>query len=521
MSPDTVTLLTVFVSSPGDVAKERQALDEVVQRINRTDGQSRGIHLEVFNWQRGVVPQIGPAPQAVINGQLPEYQVYVGIMAGRFGTETSGYGSGTEEELRAALTRWREHGRPWIMFYFRRRGPISDRSVDVEQFLRVCRFREELEGQGLVARYRAVRGREDAFFEQVEMHLRQLLMRQLVSPMQEPPVTAPGAGGAVDFQDPRHLVRREHLRAFTAIRKSRSSVLIRGPYESGKTSLLMAIASEAIRDGQSVVTIDLQLDISDTSEKADYLRRIAEIFAEAVGKTFDARYWRQDVPPEASLTSYIDRVILPDVPGGLLLCIDELDALHHSSFRDDFLRMLEGWQERARRPRSRWQRFGLALAMSTEFPADALTGTVVITSDFSLDEVLELNRLHGRVFNRDEDLQRLYDWLGGHPLLTQIALSAASINEVDAIRDDIFDNATDQNPLFGGNLRTKFHLLNQHADLRAGYQRVLERTLQDRQIGQRLRAFGLARYQREVFVPRCSLYEAYFRSRLRTSEDRL
>jgi hypothetical protein len=520
MSRDTVTLLTIFVSSPGDVAKERQALDKVVQRINSTDGQARGVHLEVFNWERAVVPQIGPLAQAVVNRQSPEYQIYLGIMAERFGTATSQYGSGTEEEFRTALTRWQAHGRPWIMFYFKKRALASDRSADVEEYLRVCRFKEELERQGLVTTYRSVRGSEDAFFEQVEMHLRQLLVRELVTPGETPlALTTPASGGGIDFRDPRHLVRREHLRAFSAIRKSRKGVLIRGPYESGKTSLLMAIASEAIRDGQAVVTIDLQLDMSDASEKGAYLRRIAELFAEAVGKTFNAEHWRQDLTPEVSLTSYIERIVLPDVPAGLLLCIDELDALQHASFREDFLQMLEGWQERGRRPNSRWQRFGVAVAMSSEFPVDALNGTVVITSDFNVDEVGQLNRLYGQVFEREEDLQRLFDWLGGHPLLTQIALNAASINPVETIRDDLFDNASDQNPFFGGNLRTKFHLLNKHAELKAGYEMVLDGTLQDRQIGERLRAYGLARLHREVCVPRCSLYEAYFRSRLRAPQQ--
>src|SRR5262245_34602448 len=211
MSHDIVTLVKIFVSSPGDVARERQVLEEVVQRINATDGHSRGIHLELLKWEQRVIPQVGPSPQAVVSKQIPEYRVYVGIMAARFGTVTADFGSGTEEEFRTALKHWQERGQPWIMFYFKRRALTSDRSGDVEQFLHVCRFREELERKGLVTKYRRVRGSADSFFELVELHLRQLLLRELAaaSNFASP---GPASGGAVDLQDPRHLIRQEHHR---------------------------------------------------------------------------------------------------------------------------------------------------------------------------------------------------------------------------------------------------------------------------------------------------------------------
>ncbi len=37
---ESVTVLRVFVSSPGDVADERAVMDEVVATINDTDGQA-------------------------------------------------------------------------------------------------------------------------------------------------------------------------------------------------------------------------------------------------------------------------------------------------------------------------------------------------------------------------------------------------------------------------------------------------------------------------------------------------
>ena len=84
---ETIRLIRVFVSSPGDVAKERRALDEAIDFVNDGVGQERGIRLEAWKWEDQVVPQIGPNPQAVVDAQLPAYDIYLGIMSGRFGTD--------------------------------------------------------------------------------------------------------------------------------------------------------------------------------------------------------------------------------------------------------------------------------------------------------------------------------------------------------------------------------------------------------------------------------------------------
>ncbi len=74
-------IIKVFVSSPGDVSKEREVMEEVVASINRTDGEAGAFRLELFRWEKNVVPQSGPNPQKVIDGQTPVYDIYLGIMS--------------------------------------------------------------------------------------------------------------------------------------------------------------------------------------------------------------------------------------------------------------------------------------------------------------------------------------------------------------------------------------------------------------------------------------------------------
>jgi hypothetical protein len=91
------------VSSPGDVAEEREIVHEVIASINRTESW-RGIQLVAFDWKKDVVSQVGPGPQLVVDRQTPEYHIYLGIMWARFGTPTDKYPSGTVKEFRDALT---------------------------------------------------------------------------------------------------------------------------------------------------------------------------------------------------------------------------------------------------------------------------------------------------------------------------------------------------------------------------------------------------------------------------------
>jgi hypothetical protein len=189
----TVRVIRVFVSSPGDVQAERDALRELVDSINRTDGQARGYRLELFRWEDDVVPQIGPNPQKVVDAQTPPYKIYLGILKHRFGTPTGRHGSGTEKEFRDASKRWKQSGWPWILFYFCH-DPIDPANFDPEQYAKVDKFRKQLEKkkQGLYAIYKGARGSSDSLYDKAGEHLRKIVAELLVTQdTPEPPTAGP------------------------------------------------------------------------------------------------------------------------------------------------------------------------------------------------------------------------------------------------------------------------------------------------------------------------------------------
>ncbi len=160
----TVRIVRLLLSSPGDVPEERDAVSRAVFRFNQQEVEGSGVFVKLVRWE-DMAPQIGPGPQQVINDQIGEYDLFVGIMWNRFGTPTDVAASGTEEEFRAALEEWSSVKRPWIAFYFCERPSNFTNEQQLEQKGRVVRFRSELSALGVVRSYSSLDEFENKVFQ--------------------------------------------------------------------------------------------------------------------------------------------------------------------------------------------------------------------------------------------------------------------------------------------------------------------------------------------------------------------
>lgn len=134
----------LFLSSPGDVGKERKHMSQIVTDVNEENGAYMDYRIELIDWETHAVPQAG-SPQDAINEQLGDYEIFVGIMWRRFGTPTQRAGSGTEEEFRIAYNRWKNNNSLPIMFYFCERPFMPKDLQEWDQMRNVLLFRKELE----------------------------------------------------------------------------------------------------------------------------------------------------------------------------------------------------------------------------------------------------------------------------------------------------------------------------------------------------------------------------------------
>lgn len=139
-----VTVLRVFVASPGDVSEERAVLEEVVQNINLVLGDSVGIRFELIKWETHSYPGFGEDAQDVINKQVSDdYDIFIGIMWTRFGTATGRAQSGTQEEFERAYNRFKADPNIMdILLYFKTAGKDLDQ-IDVDQLALVKKYMEK------------------------------------------------------------------------------------------------------------------------------------------------------------------------------------------------------------------------------------------------------------------------------------------------------------------------------------------------------------------------------------------
>ncbi len=105
-----------FIASPGDVVEEREVCRSVIESLRQN-----GHQIEAIGWE-DLPPNInGQEAQDWINQAVASYDLFVGIMANKFGTPTENAPSGTVEEFNIAFKEYRvsKSYSPWILFYFK------------------------------------------------------------------------------------------------------------------------------------------------------------------------------------------------------------------------------------------------------------------------------------------------------------------------------------------------------------------------------------------------------------------
>lgn len=138
-------VLSIFVASPSDVQEERNLLDSIVNDINRVWSKKLNLRLELLKWETHCVPSFGEYSQGVINEQIgDDYDIFLGLFWGRFGSPTDKAESGTKEEFDRAYARYCENEDSIdIMVYFKDQ-PIAPSRMDIAQLSQLNDLKTEL-----------------------------------------------------------------------------------------------------------------------------------------------------------------------------------------------------------------------------------------------------------------------------------------------------------------------------------------------------------------------------------------
>ncbi len=332
-------------------------------------------------------------------------------------------------------------------------------------------------------------------------------------------------GGAVPLDSPFYVRRTVDAELERALARRESLVLIKGPRQTGKTSLLARGLQEARRQGAGVVFTDLQtLSAAQLSSLDGVLQALAGSLAEQLElNTFPRDTWDAQFGPNQNLRRYLRREVLTNPSTPLVWALDEVDRLFTYPYASEVFGLFRSWHnERALDPNGPWSRLSLALTYATEahlFVTDLNqspfnVGLRLEVGDFEPAQVADLAVRYGLSSLSPSELAALMGLLGGHPYLIRRAFHEISHHGLTV--GAILRMADEGSGIFQDHLQRLATALGQDPELCATVDQLLARGAPPPE-GHfyRLRSAGiLAGLAPRDARFRCQLDAAYLRRRL-------
>ena len=341
----------------------------------------------------------------------------------------------------------------------------------------------------------------------------------------EPPQWLELTSGAVRIDSHFYIVRETDHKVESALQRADTTLLIKGPRQMGKTSLLGRCLAWAREKGYRTAITDFQTLSTHHLANDDLLyRSVAHKLARDMKVPIDVGDgWNAWLGSNSNLEQLVED-ILAQVDGPVLWAMDEADRLFNQHYTNDFFGLLRGWHNRRTlEPHSPWSRLTLAITYATEahlFITDLNqspfnVGLRLELSDFDLDQMDELNRRYASPLSSSDEVAGLTDLTGGHPFLSRkaydwLASERRPLDDLEAIA------AREDGP-FADHLHRMLIALGQDARMTDEVRRLLAgEPLQGHDSPYRLTSGGLIRWDGEGKATfRSPVYRDYLASHLR------
>jgi hypothetical protein len=293
-------------------------------------------------------------------------------------------------------------------------------------------------------------------------------------------------------------------------------LLIKGPRQVGKSSLLVRYLDACRLAGRVFALIDFQI-LSDPDPN-DYGSLLSLIARELVEQLAIAVHVPQRIERQQDLTMFVSKSVIPAVGGPFVIAFDEVDRVLGRPYKTDFFSLLRMWHNRRSDPRPEWHGVDIALVISTEpylliddSPRSPFNVSVPIElGRFDGTALAKLNDLFGTVLDGGE-LAELEELLGGQPFLTRLAYFRMLVNPKMPFAE-LADRAATSDGPFGDHLRSKLFWLGRKDGLLEAMHRVIARgTVSNEDIFLRLRGAGLVERRDRRIMPASMLYARFFK----------
>ncbi len=410
-----------------------------------------------------------------------------------------------------------------LTVFVQRRGKI----LDYEELLQTVWHDIEVEENNLTVSVNALRRvlGDSEYIENVSRRGYRFNAEVKVAGTPQNDTIAP-PGGAVPLPSPLYIKRETDDEFCTAIERQDSIVLVKGARQVGKTSLLARGLQKARETGATVVMTDFQqLNESGFETVEKLLLTIAEQMADRLElEPLPHQSWNNFLSPSSNFERFIRRQVLNKISAPLVWGLDEVDRLFLYPYASEVFGLFRSWHNlRALDPTGPWSRFTLALAYATEahlFITDLNqspfnVGTRLTLEDFTLEQIRELNIRYQSPLKNEEEIERYFALVGGHPYLAQRGLYEM-VNRQFELAVIIFQ-AGQEEGIFGDHLRRMKVSLERDRLLLEALREVVNEGAANLSTDNfyRLRSAGvLTGASAQEAKPRCELYTQYLKTHL-------
>jgi hypothetical protein len=331
-------------------------------------------------------------------------------------------------------------------------------------------------------------------------------------------------GGATRLRSEFYIRRDGDERLQLELSKKHGTIsTIRAPRQTGKSSLLIRGVAQSVRQGARAVAIDLQsIESRMLTNLDDFLGYFATMIVARLRLDVAEvqRAWQSPLSANDKTTYLMEEYVLPQLPGGLILAIDEADRLLSMPLHDSFFGLVRSWHN-SRAVNELWDRLDIVMVISTEpsllikdeYQSPFNVGQRIVLEDFNAEQVADLNqRYHGPIAKRD--LPDMLDFLNGQPYLTRRAMYTM-LTERRTWAEMKRSANLPQGP-FGDHLRRYLWLLRDRPELRKALKQIIAHgSCADEMMFYRLSQAGLVKgASGAACTCRCRLYELYFKDKL-------
>ncbi len=300
-------------------------------------------------------------------------------------------------------------------------------------------------------------------------------------------------------------------------------IRIRAPRQMGKSSLMRRILNHAKTDrNYRVASLNLQeADAASLNDIDRFLQWFCANLAEELG--FPDNFSTQGqglLGVKRRCIRYFENFLLPNIPEGLVLALDDVDKLaKYPEVAEDFFSLLRAFHEQGKNE-AEWEKLRLIIVHSEKVhisnpnQSPFNVGLSIELTEFNELQVRDLVTCHNLSFN-DSEIAQLIQLVGGHPYLVRVALYEIARHRTTLVK--LIEVAPTQEGAYSEHLRPLENVLKDNS-LRMALKQLTATNIPtniDSDAAFKLHSLGLVKFRGNAVIISCDLYRQYFTNRLK------